>query len=161
MQQIPDTRSMPKAKSRIKRQKAKKMHPLFALFIGFFGVFLLAIVFTAHIYKNVSPMQEVAGTTTEAIHRPLPSITPNLSQSCTILSSFSVQGPCREGFRSAKATCADGSAAQIKIGPGCRSITGWVAQVLMACRQHTSCNFATPTPQNTPTPGITSTSSTQ
>lgn len=150
-----------KSKLGIKIQgKKKKLHPLVAAIVGFFGVVLLAVTFTAHIYKDVSPLQEVAGAATVVNNadRNLSSITP--TSSCLIVRSIIGQGICsKDSYTSLTVTCGDGTTTKLHTTDGttkvndtttCRSLTAWSMQVAQACKDHVLC-----TPSKIPTAAIT------
>ena len=150
---------MAKKKSRIKHGvKSKKIHPLITMLMGFFAVVALGVVLTANAYKDVSPMQEVAGAESSVNGTPTPnlslyphpSITP--TQSCLVMLSVrGIQSCGKDSYKSIVAICGDSTQTKIASDGQCRSLTAWFTKLAQACSNHSSCKSPTPTPKITGT----------
>lgn len=146
----------------------KKIHPLIKMLMGLFMLSLVGVAVTAFAYKDVSPLQEVAGASTT----PTPFPTP--SAACIIVNAVIGIGPCgKDSYRGVAFTCGDGTSFKPTVTPTlappptgikatnehpfittigeCRSLTAWMTKVAQVCAGHSTCK-PTVTPTRFPTP---------
>jgi hypothetical protein len=160
---------MSKKKSHLKAtHKKRKLHPLLVTIMGFFAVMLVAVAFTAHIYKDVSPFQAVAGIEDSVLSgtpipiptgspTPHPSISPRPSlpptQSCLVTLAIRGIQPCgKDSYKALSVICGDSTQPKLSTDGQCHSLTAWFTKLAQACSSHSSCKVS-----GTPTPKITGT----
>jgi len=132
--------------------KKKKLHPLFIAILSMFAVVVIAIMVTAQVYKNTSPLEEVAGAATSSAQRAtFPSITPT-PKSCVAVGAVIGYAPCqKDSYKEVHVVCGDGSKPTLATNGQCQPLATWMTQIATVCTGHSSCQAS---PIHPPMPTI-------